>query len=448
MSSYEIEGKVPREDVATRLEVIEELEKELHKREVNLFTIRLGLAVKSESSRGALSEIKEVAKLMEAYGFQVLLAPYSMVLSIYELQEPNPIFTDTLTLSTFFPFISATLMEVEGVFLGRSRLDNSPVFLDIWSHKSYNMTVLGMMGTGKSALAKKIVYEYYRKLLVRPGSLAVFIIDRTGEYVPVLKAIGAQVIQVKRDVGLGFDPFRLLPPEHASSFIASQLNLGPKHIAELHKLAAKFKSLPKVYQNSSRDLKQYLSGLIEGPLGWIYRGESLRLEDRVGVVLRDLGSPEAEGVVGAMFLLAFIQKVKDMPLDVRKILVIDEYMQVLEAFKTYDVVSWLLMFFKNTRKWFTSVIYIAHDPREVADTRYGRIIASQLSPIKVLFQHDVDAAESARQLFNLSDTEVDLIINADVGDALLISEGVRLPVHIELSSHELQLFETRPWVIK
>ncbi len=445
VASYDVEGRIPRYEVVEEFQHIDQLLQSLVRREAKLFAIRTAFVVGGDSHSEVREKAEELRRELESMGFAVDSPAYAQWL-IYELKEPSPIYTDSLTLSTFFPFISTTLMEIDGIFLGRSRLDESPVFLDVWSHKSYNVTVLGVMGSGKSAFAKKVIYEYSRKL--DPDRLAIFVIDRTGEYVPVLSSIGAQIVEVRRGQNLGFDPFKLLPPEHAAAFIASHISLDPRTYAELQRLAAKHRSLSEVYENASRELKQMLSGLVEGPLGWIYRGEPLQLSNRVGVVLRDLGSPEAESLVGAMFLLAFIQKIKALPVDTRKILVIDEFLQVLEAFRTYDVISWLLMFFKNTRKWYTSIIYIAHDPREVADTRHGRVIAAQLSAIKVLFQHDVDAARASAELFGLSEAEMDSIINAGVGDCLLIAEGIRLPVHIELSRRELELVETRPFAVR
>jgi len=446
VASYRVEGRVPRFEVVEEHRQLEELLQALARREARLFTLRMVFVVGGDSLPESKDRVEELKRHLESMGFAVDTPSY-LAWKLYSLEEPSPIYVDSHTLSTFLPFISTILMEIDGIFLGRSRLDDSPVFLDIWSHKSYNVTVLGMMGTGKSSFAKKVLYEYSRKFEVYPEKLAVFVIDRTGEYVPVLKAIDAQVVEARRGEELGFDPFKLLPPEHAAAFIAAHTGLEPRLYAELQKLAARHRSLEAVYREASQQLHEHLQGMIEGPLGWIYRGRSLELRDRVGVVLRDLGSPEAESLVGAMFLLAFVQRIKDLPRNTRKILVIDEFLQVLEAFKTYDVVSWLLMFFKNTRKWFTSIIYIAHDPREVAETRHGRIIAAQLSAIKVLFQHDVDAARASAELFGLTDTEMELLINAGVGDCLLIAEGIRLPVHIELSRRELELVETRPWAV-
>ncbi len=444
VASYDVEGRTPRYEVVEEFQHLDQLLRSVVRREGKLFAIRTAFVVGGDSYSEAREKAEELKRELESMGFAVDSPAYCQWL-IYELKEPSPIYTDSLTLSTFFPFISTTLMEIDGIFLGRSRLDESPVFLDIFSHKSYNVTVLGMMGSGKSAFAKKIIYEYSRKFEAMPDKLAVFVIDRTGEYVPVLRAIDAQVIEVRRGEELGFDPFKLLPPEHAVAFIAAHARLSPRDVAELQRLAARCRSLSEVYREASEDLRKMLSGLIEGPLGWVFQGKPLDIGTRVGVVLKELGSPEAESLIGSLFLLAYIQKIKDLPVDVRKILVIDEFLQILEGFKTYDVISWLLMFFKNTRKWFTSVIYIAHDPREIVESRHGRVIAAQLSAIKVLFQHDIDAARASAELFGLSETELESIVNAGVGDCLLIAEGIRLPVHIELSRRELEMFETRPW---
>ena len=442
MASYNVEGKTPDTLVMESFEKTSRLLDEVMRREVKLFLFKSAFVVSASSIVEAREKADILKKTLESYGFEVD-SPKYMHWLIYELKEPTGLYVDTHTLGAWFPFISTTLTEVEGIFLGRSRLDNSPVFLDVWSHKSYNVSVLGMMGTGKSAFAKKMLYEYSYKF--PEDRLHFYVIDRTGEYIPLLKALGAQIIEIKRGKELGFDPFKLLPPEHASSFLASQLELDPKKFMELQKLAAKYDSFSKVHSEASSELKEMLSGLIEGPLGWIFRGKSINLTTRVGVVLRDLGSPEAEGLIGALFLLSFIQRIRNTPVNIRKIIVLDEFMQIIEAFKAYDVASWLLMFFKNTRKWFVSVIYIAHDPREIVESKSGRIIAGQLSAIKLLFQHDIDAARASTELFSLGPVEAETIINANVGECLLLAENIRIPVRIELSRKEAELFETRPY---
>jgi len=440
-ASYEVEGRFGDPRVRREAEELEGLLNELVARETKLFRFSLVGLAEGESPAEAYARAKDAANLLRTLGFGAV-APRYVHWELWVGRLTPQVFTETHTVGAFYPFITSSLVEAGGVFVGLSRIDESPVVLDLWGHSSYNITVLGRMGSGKSSFAKKLLYEYGTK----HKDMAFFVIDRTGEYVPVLKELKAQVIEVGRGRKLGFDPFRLLPPEHAAAFIAAHTRLEPELYSQLQRLAARHRSLRTVYDRAPRKLKDMLSGLIHGPLGWVYAGGSLELGDRVGVVLKDLGSPEAEGLVGAMFLLAFVQRVKDLPRARRKMLVIDEFLQVLEAFRTYDVISWLLMFFKNTRKWFTSVVYIAHDPREVFVSGHGAIIASQLSAVKALFAHDPNAAKEAQRVFSLTDREVGYLTDAGVGDALLMVESSRIPVHVVLSRREFKMFETRPFV--
>ena len=439
VASYEVEGRLGDPRIRREVAVLESLLNELVSLETRLFRLSLVGLVEAESPTEAYEGGKEAVNLLRSLGFRASVVKYvHWKLWLGELMQA--LITESHTAGAFYPFITSSIIEPGGVFLGLSRIDDSPVVLDLWGHSSYNITVLGRMGSGKSSLAKKLLYEYGRKY----GSMAFFIIDRAGEYLPVLKELKAQVIEVRRGRGLGFDPFRLLPPEHAAAFLSAQAGLNPELRSQLRRLAAEFRSLEAVYNEAPEGLKEMLSGVVQGPLSWVYEGRPLELGDRVGVVLRELGSPEAEGLVGALFLLAFLQRIKGLRISRKKLLVIDEFMQVLEAFKAYDIISWLLTFFKTTRKRFTSVIYIAHDPREVFTSGHGAVIASQLSPIKALFSHDSNSAAEAQKLFNLTDKEVSYLTDAGVGDALIIVESSRIPVHIVLSRKELRLFETRP----
>ncbi|HID41750.1 MAG TPA: DUF87 domain-containing protein, partial [Pyrodictium sp.] len=441
-ASYEIEGITPREELLDELRTVEEVLRRITMREESLLRLRISLIVSGDSIPESREKLAELRSELESDGFLVDSPAYYQWL-LYTLREPEPpIYADSWTGATVYPFVSTTLMEPDGVFLGRSLLDDSPVILDIWSHRSYNMVVLGVMGTGKSVLAKKLVYEQSRRF---ESDLDVYIVDRTGEYAELVRALGGTVIEVERGRDLGFDLLQLLPPEHAAAFIAAYARLGPAEQSELQRLAARAGSIEQVFREASPGLKQMLEGLLEGPLGWVFRGKRLRLDGRVAVVLRGLGSPEAESLVGAMFLLAFIRRIKELPRSKRKILVIDEFMQLLEAFKSYDVVSWLLMFFKDSRKWFTSTMYIAHDPREVAETRHGRVIVAQLTAIKALFRHDPDAAEATARLFYLTDAEKQRLKALDTGEAIILAEDIHLPVRIELSRRLRELVETRAY---
>ena len=117
------------------------------------------------------------------------------------------------------------------------------------------------------------------------------------------------------------------------------------------------------------------------------------------IVLRGMGSPEAERLATALSLLVVLRRVREEPRSVRKIVMLDEFIQVLEAFRDYDVISALLQAFRDSRKLYTSFIHIAHDPRDVAASRAARVIAAQLSSLKALFHHDYDAAQAATELF-------------------------------------------------
>ncbi len=440
-ASWELEGKAPRLDKLEELQRVQELLDGVVNREYTLHAVRVALLVSGATPEEAKTRAKALIAELESLGFEAEDAT-TYYYKVYSGDEPRPLYVDSVTLSTFFPFITTQLIEAGGVYLGRSLLDESPVVLNLWSRLSYNVVVLGVMGSGKSAFAKKLVYQYSRT----DPDLAVFIVDRTGEYTPLANVIGAEILEARRGEPLGLDPARLLPPEHAAALIASILGLESGLRGELARLLLETGSLEEAAGRASGELHKRLVDLLEGPLGFIFKGEPPKVERRAVLVLSGLeGSPEAEQLVGALGLLVFLRRVRDLPRQTRKVIVVDEFMQVLEGFRDYDVISYLLQFFRDSRKLYTAVIHIAHDPREVAASRAGRVIAAQLSAVKALFRHDYDAAQASKELFGLTEQEVEILLSAETGDALLLTEGLRLPVHIVLKEEEQELFETRPW---
>ncbi len=85
----------------------------------------------------------------------------------------------TSGLLSTYPFISSTIFDSEGIFIGTNIYNNSMVFIDRYNTQKYknaNMCIFGTSGAGKSFYTKLLILRY--KLL----GIKQYIIDPDREY--------------------------------------------------------------------------------------------------------------------------------------------------------------------------------------------------------------------------------------------------------------------------
>lgn len=75
--------------------------------------------------------------------------------------------------------------------------------------------------------------------------------------------------------------------------------------------------------------------------------------------------------------------------------------------------------------------------------RPGRIIIESCST-KIILKQDQAASQVLKEAFNLSDGERKFIVNAKIGQGILVTQEGRLPVYNFLSDEEKNLFTTKP----
>ncbi len=98
----------------------------------------------------------------------------------------------TTGLISTYPFISSTIFDKEGIFIGTNIYNNSLVFIDRYNREKYknaNICIFGTSGAGKSFYTKLLILRY--KLL----GIKQYIIDPDREYNKICKTLKG--IQIK-----------------------------------------------------------------------------------------------------------------------------------------------------------------------------------------------------------------------------------------------------------
>ena len=92
-----------------------------------------------------------------------------------------------------YPFISSSIFDEKGVYIGRNIHNNSMIFIDRYNTQKYknpNMCVFGMSGAGKSFYIKLLILRYGIQEINQ------YVIDPDREYGNVCKALNGTLIKI------------------------------------------------------------------------------------------------------------------------------------------------------------------------------------------------------------------------------------------------------------
>jgi hypothetical protein len=73
----------------------------------------------------------------------------------------------------------------------------------------------------------------------------------------------------------------------------------------------------------------------------------------------------------------------------------------------------------------------------------GRVIIESCST-KIVLKQDQAATQVLKEAFNLSDGEEKFVVNAKIGQGILVTQEGRIPFYNFLSDEERRLFTTKP----
>ena len=82
----------------------------------------------------------------------------------------------TSSLKCFFPFQSLNICDKKGIYIGVNQQNKNLIFLDIFTRQYAVMLILGIMGSGKSFLAKNIIQN------LADNGVEITILDKSREY--------------------------------------------------------------------------------------------------------------------------------------------------------------------------------------------------------------------------------------------------------------------------
>ncbi len=400
---------------------------------------------------------------------------------------------DASSLATAFPFISNSLFMPTGVLVGITP-NGEPVVIDEWDESLDNPHEFcgAITGAGKSYLYK---IRIMRELLQhRTQGLQVVVIDPEKEYEDLCLALGGDYVRLAPGSDQHLNPFDLLPQGTNIDAYVADRSRGDRLADKVQALHALFDiMLADRGPGAITTLTAREKGLLDRAIYETYRKVGItadpRTHDRQVPLLRDLYDVLKSNVCGkdayglADRLYRFVQgslagpfnaptdvaldshlvvfDIRDMSGELRPIgvfLITDfVWTQVLQSYrprKLYIDEAWSLIqhpeggrFLANlarrARKRYLALVTITQNPELFATDEWGSVVAANAAT-KVLKKQDRTSADAITSRFQLTGGERQRLLTFAKHEALLLSGGKRVIIHVEASPLEHRLATTDP----
>ncbi len=407
---------------------------------------------------------------------------------IKEMARRNVLTTGLLAT---YPFISSTIFDQDGIFIGTNIYNNSLVFIDRYDNKKYknaNICIFGTSGAGKSFYTKLLILRY--KLL----GINQYIIDPDREYDNICEKLEGTNIKIGpssstyinildirseslEDGENGYLATKIGKLIGFFNLIFGQLNEEEKALLEeklietynlkginfndesLYKKSEEKITGKEFKESQDMPLLEDLYNLlildkktkkfaiklipfIKGSMKFFNNYTNIELEkDLIIADVYDLGE---ENLKYGMYLFIdiFWDKIKENRKE-KKAIYLDEIWRLIGVTSNKDVASFIYKIFKTIRKYGGSSVAITQDISDIFSLdngTYGRSILNN-SSIKTFFALEEENIKILSEYTNLTEKEKVEIKSLKRGECLMFVGEDHILTKIECSDFERQIVE-------
>ena len=391
----------------------------------------------------------------------------------------------TSGLISTYPFISSSIVEEDGIYVGNNMYNNSLILIDRYNtnrYKNANMCIFGTSGAGKS---------FYTKLLILRNTLLgieQYVIDPEREYNNIAQNLGGTIIKIgptsENYINI-FDIRKESIEENEHGYLATkigkligffnlifgELNEEEKAILEekliqtykkknitfndktLYK-KGKFKTtkdmpiLEDLYNNfddeRTRKFKVKLIPFIKGSLKFFNNYTNIELNKKL--IIADVYELGEKNMKYGMYLFTelFWDKIK-INRKIKKAIYLDEIWRLIGVTSNKEVAKFIYKIFKTIRKYGGSSVAITQDISDLFSLEngtYGKSILNN-SSIKTFFSLEEENIKLLAQYSNLSEKEKMEIKSLRRGECLTFVGDEHVLISIEASDFERKIIERK-----
>lgn len=391
----------------------------------------------------------------------------------------------TSGLISTYPFLSSSIVEEKGIYIGNNMYNNSLILIDRYNtnkYKNANMCIFGTSGAGKS---------FYTKLLILRNTLLgieQYVIDPEREYNNIVEKLNGTIIKLgptsENYINI-FDIRKESIEENEHGYLATkigkligffnlifgELNEEEKAILEekiietyknkkitfndktLYK-KGKFKTtkdmpiLEDLYNNlndeKTKKFKIKLIPFIKGSLKFFNNYTNIELNKKL--IIADVYELGEENMKYGMYLFTelFWDKIK-INRKIKKAIYLDEIWRLIGVTSNKEVAKFIYKIFKTIRKYGGSSVAITQDISDLFSLEngaYGKSILNN-SSIKTFFSLEEENIKVLSQYSNLSEKEKIEIKSLRRGECLTFVGDEHILINIDASDFEKEIIEEK-----
>ena len=471
------------------------IRKEMQVNNEDLYFLYIYITIYSENIQELEYNLNKIEGITQSKGMQTRRANFRQeecFLASLPILENKEIIKEaakrnilTTGLISTYPFISSTIFDKDGIFIGTNIYNNSLVFIDRYNtdkYKNANICIFGTSGAGKSFYTKLLILRY--KLL----GIKQYIIDPDREYNKICKKLNGIQIKLgptsntyinifdirKESIEDGENGYLAIKISKLIGFfdlIFGEMNeeekaLLEEKIIEVYKLKnitfndkslynknKKFKTekempiLRDLFNILGKDertkkFKIKLIPFVEGSMKFFNNYTNIKINNELIVAdIYDLGE---ENLKYGMYLFTdiFWDKIKENR-EEKKAIYLDEIWRLIGVTSNRNVASFIYKIFKTIRKYGGSSVAITQDISDIFSLEngtYGKSILNN-SSIKTFFALEEENIKILEEYTNLSDKEKIEIKSLKKGECLMFVGEDHILTKIQASDEEKKIIE-------
>ena len=394
----------------------------------------------------------------------------------------------TSSLVATYPFISSTIFDEEGIFIGTNIYNQSLVFIDRYDTQKYknaNICIFGTSGAGKSFYTKLLILRY------RLMGIKQYIIDPEREYVSVSEKLkGTRIIigpnsntyinilEIRKEsiedgengylatkIGklIGFfnlifgelneEEKALIEEKLIETYKEKNINFDDKSLYKKENKKVIFKNkkdmpiLEDLYNCLKKDKKTEkfaikLIPFVKGSMKFFNHYTNIELKNEL--IIADIYELGEENLKYGMYLFTdiFWDKIKEDRKE-KKAIYLDEIWRLIGVTSNKNVASFIYKIFKTIRKYGGSSVAITQDISDLfslEDGIYGKSILNN-SSIKTFFALEEENIKVLSEYANLSEKEKIEIKSLKRGECLMFVGEDHILTKIECSEEEYEIIK-------
>ena len=474
------------------------IRREIQLNSEDLYYLYVYVNVFSQSKKDLEYMLNKVEGILQSRGMQTRRAyfrqeqAFKMCLPFFcDIKEVKNVAKRNILTSgllSTYPFITSTVCDENGIFIGANINNNSLVFIDKYNNNKYknsNMCIFGTSGAGKSYYTKLLILRY--RLL----GIEQYVIDPEREYENLCKNLDGVLLKIGPNSDTYINIFDIREEsleDNQNGYLATKIgkligffnlvfgniNEEEKSIIEeklietykrkginfddetLYKendkdkinIKRKFKEtkdmpiLEDFYNVLSEDkktekLRIKLIPFVKGSLKFFNNYTSIKLDNKL--IIADIYELGEENLKYGMclFIELFWDKIKK-DRKIKKSIYLEEIWRLIGVTSNKDVASFIYKIFKTIRKYGGSAVAITQDVSDLFSLEngtYGKSILNN-SSIKNFFSLEEENLNILQQYENISDREKIEIKSLKRGESLMIVGDDHIVTRIESADFE------------